>query len=81
MEPNKKRMQKYVRFDEVENLGKKTRIWWVRNIVTDFRVGVVKWHGAWRKYCFFPSPDTLFDSDCMALIAEFLNDRNMERKL
>ena len=40
-------------------------------------LGTIKWHGAWRKYCFFPAKETLFDSSCLQLISQTLD--NMTR--
>jgi hypothetical protein len=34
-------------------------------------LGIVKWYGAWRKYAFFPAPQTLYEHDCLRQIADF----------
>lgn len=33
-------------------------------------LGTIRWHGAWRRYCFFPADDTLFDTECLFEIRE-----------
>lgn len=32
-------------------------------------LGEIKWKASWRKYAFYPAPDTLFDPGCMYFIA------------
>lgn len=50
----------------------KTKVWNVRNIRTNEVVGQVKWHGPFRKYCFYPEPGYLFDKECLLQIASKL---------
>lgn len=42
-------------------------------------LGKIKWQPGWRKYCFFPSPETLFDADCLLEITNYLYDLMNER--
>ena len=28
-------------------------------------LGVIKWFGAWRQYCFFPEENTLYNNECL----------------
>lgn len=65
----------------------KTRRWNVVNKRTREIVGVVKWYGGWRKYVFHAGhpamtepEDTWFDSDCLKMIAEFLEEKNGEHR-
>lgn len=67
------RVEKYIEFQE-KAPNKKTRRWWVVNYRTQVIVGEVKWHGAWRKYCFFPEPNTLYDWDCLEMIGKFMEN-------
>lgn len=41
-------------------------------------LGQVKWFGRWRKYCFFPAPDMIFEEDCLGDIAAFLKQTTTE---
>ncbi len=50
--------------------GRKTKLFDVLPM-TGARLGTVKWFSHWRKYCFFPDMETLFDPDCLFTIAEF----------
>ena len=52
-------------------VGKKTQLWEVTAIASDEILGLVSFHGAWRKYVFKPGPGTLFDASCLREIAEF----------
>jgi hypothetical protein len=56
----------------------KTQVWAVESIAEKggddpqfVELGAVKWYGAWRKYAFFPAPQTLFEHDCLRQIADF----------
>lgn len=52
------------------------------NIVNyqDLFIGEIKWHAQWRKYCFFPAPNTLWDEKCLNEINVFLNRITLEYK-
>lgn len=41
-------------------------------------LGRVSWFGRWRKYAFYPAPNTTFDTKCLAEIAAFLTQRDRE---
>jgi hypothetical protein len=73
-----KRVEKYVSFKEVENPGKKTRRWGVYSTNGGI-IGWVQWHGAWRRYCYFAAPETLYDNHCLQFIAEWLNTHKNDR--
>jgi hypothetical protein len=34
-------------------------------------IGYIKWFGRWRKYGFFPKPDTIYEETCLREIAHF----------
>lgn len=34
-------------------------------------LGSVRWWAPWRKYAFFPRPETLYEQDCLRDIAAF----------
>jgi hypothetical protein len=40
-------------------------------------IGQIKWHGPWRKYCFFPEGDTLWDKNCLQEVCGFI-ERQMQ---
>lgn len=57
----------------------KTKRFSINTKTGDF-IGVIKWHGAWRKYCFFPHGDTVWDSKCLNEILTFISDLMEKRK-
>jgi hypothetical protein len=66
---------KWIEFIEQPKTGK-TQIF---NIVPKEQpgsvIGQIKWYGAWRKYCFFPSPSIIciFETQCLGDIISFIN--------
>lgn len=72
-------MSKWITFKEIENAKGKTKVWRVASKESDAFLGTVKWHGPWRKYCFFPNEETLFEEDCLDDISKFLKDLKAER--
>ena len=44
----------------------------------DEEIGVIKWYGSWRKYCFFPNGETLWDSNCLTSITYLLVKLNQK---
>jgi hypothetical protein len=52
-------------------VGKVTKVWLVLTCSPITELGEVRWFGRWRKYGFFPAPDTVFEQDCLREIAFF----------
>lgn len=73
--------EKYIRIEEAGSspTGKTFR-WRVRNIRSDEICGVIKWHGAFRSYCFFPPDGFLYDHSCLQVIADFLVQVNAAQR-
>ena len=72
-------MAKWIKFVLIKE-GEKTNVW---RVVTEERnevLGEIKWLGRWRKYAFFPSPETVYEDDCLKDIAEFIEQQMIERK-
>jgi hypothetical protein len=59
------------RIDGTSDSGK-TVIWAV-DAKDGSVLGTVKWFGRWRKYCYFPEPNCVFEQTCLRDIAEFLD--------
>ena len=59
--------------------GRKTPVY---SIIGDLGVllGEIKWHGAWRQFCFFPTNDTLWSDGCLADVRSFLKRLRAERR-
>ena len=47
--------------------------------VNNTKLGRISWWAAWRKYCFMPSENIVFDNKCLSAICNVLNMLN-ERK-
>ena len=48
-----------------------TKIWYVKS-VAGTALGTISWHAPWRRYCFTPAVNTLFDAECLIDITNFL---------
>jgi len=73
---------KWIRFDlQPPKAEAKTQVYNVINNLDGSYLGQVKWYSAWRKYCFFPQPNCVFESDCLSDITKFLNKLMLERKV
>jgi len=51
---------------------KKTRIWKCHNKSSGDVLGVAKWYGPWRQYCFYPNDGTIFNGGCLDNIKSFV---------
>ena len=43
-------------------------------------LGLIKWHSAWRQYCFFPYADCVWSSGCLFDLQIFIKELMQERK-
>lgn len=43
-------------------------------------LGKIKWHGAWRKYCFSPEGETIFDKSCLMDVIGVIDELMEKRK-
>jgi len=73
---------KYIEMNrlEKEDKNKKTDVYSVKNIKSQFVIGLIKWYPSWRQYCFFPSNDTLYSLGCLDNIVNFLRKLKRERE-
>lgn len=55
----------------------KTAIWNVRNGIV---LGEIKWYAHWRRYCFYPAPETLYDAVCLRQVADFCEAQTEKQK-
>ena len=69
-------MSKWIKFKITPRLpGRKTDIWFIETKDGNTTLGLVKWYSHWRKYCFIPAEDTIFEQDCLRDIASFIEDQ------
>ena len=76
-------MTSYIRFEQVPNPGRRTGVYTVISRDYDNTLGIIKWHGPWRQYVFWPRPNTLWSIGCLEeinqFIAELMESRRIER--
>lgn len=70
----------YMTFELLPNEGRKTDTWRVLSRRSGDVLGLVKWYGAWRQYCFFPGLGTVFNVGCMNDINEFIGKQMDARR-
>jgi hypothetical protein len=72
---------KYLEFRELQmRKGLKTRGWGVLAKSSGALLGIVRWYGAWRAYCFWPSSETIFNEGCLDDIAAFCKTQTLEQR-
>ena len=72
-------MNQYIEFKLIEK-KRKTEVYSIQKKGVLFSLGIIKWFGAWRKYCFFPEEELVFDVDCLQEIIIFIKKLMDERK-
>ena len=71
----------FIRFVRLDRPKKhKTDIVQILNS-NDELLGEIKWYANWRKYCFFPSSDVLFDAICLENILDVVFQLQTERNI
>ena len=62
----------YIRFVKAADKPK-TSVWSCRNRRSGDELGVIKWYGAWRQYCYFSSTQAVYSKGCLDDIADFIS--------
>jgi hypothetical protein len=60
--------------------GRKTHTFNVESKSSRAILGLIKWYGPWRQYCFYPEGKTIFNVTCMGDISNFIRQLMEERK-
>lgn len=64
---------RFITFDRCPPAPKSVTSTWLVQAKRDGAVlGEVRWFRNWRKYCFFPATDCVFEEDCLTDIAAFI---------
>jgi DNA-directed RNA polymerase subunit M/transcription elongation factor TFIIS len=72
----------HIKFVEAEFQPKvKTKTWVVISKYGDGDLGTIMWFGRWRKYAFFPLPDTVYEQVCMREIALFIENKTRKHNV
>lgn len=64
---------KYFYFELVSAAVSKKQTWFCISGKTKFLLSIVKWFEEWQQYCCFPQEDTVFSSDCLVDVADFID--------
>ncbi len=70
---------RYMEFDKVGDTGK-TEIWNIISKSSGFILGQIRWFGAWRQYCFYPSANCIFNTSCISDISGMIKELMAQRK-
>lgn len=62
----------YIQFLLQPRDPKKKTLTWVVVDLAGSGIGVVKWYAPWRRYCFFPDLNTVFEEKCLNEISDFI---------
>lgn len=77
MEKNKVYEGKYFCIYQTDVKNRKTPIYDIFSL-DDINLGQIRWYAAWRKFCFYPNGDTIWDDKCLRELYEVIciyNDR------
>ena len=62
---------KHINFQIIEEKPK-TKVWSCRNNRSGEELGQVKWYGAWRQYCYFPTCPAIYSVSCFEDVNHFI---------
>lgn len=75
------KLGKYMTAFEYQELNRKLPIYEIVNQQNELiHLGIVKYNSRWRKYCFYPEEETVFDDKCLTEMIKFLNYLDNKRK-
>lgn len=69
-------VNKYFSITEEKRENRKTPIYHIISKNSNSEIGIIKWYGAWRKFCFFPNGETIWDTNCLIEVTNFIDDLN-----
>ena len=72
----------------IHNLGKmvgssnKPRLTNIYEVVTkdNVKLGEIRWFPSWRKYCFYPWTDTVYEETCLRDISQFIEEETKSQR-
>ena len=71
---------KWLLFKWAPEQNPKTEIYLVLAKDGNAELGQVRWHAQWRRYAFFPRPDTVYEPTCLRDLAEFCDKATAAHK-
>ncbi len=70
---------KFIHFEQLES-NTKTSVWNCNPNSGGYPLGMIKWYGPWRQYCFNPVAHTVFNKGCLEDINDFITQLMDARK-
>ena len=55
-------------------------VWSCRSNANEWQIGQVYWYPRWRRYCYFPTEETVYDVGCLEDIVVFIRELMRDRK-
>ena len=62
----------YLTFEKTAQQPPKTSAWECKNAKSGTVLGIVKWYGPWRQYCYFPTVQAFYSAGCLKDVAQFI---------
>lgn len=75
--------KKYIDFQQrITSAKMKTLVWDVMTAgMYPILLGQVRWYSQWRKYCFYPVGNSIYDDNCLTDIAKFCTDETSKHRV
>lgn len=70
----------YFKVEVIPTKGKTNIYSIINKMDSSVHLGYIKWFGPWRKYCFYPTSGTVWDTKCLAGVVFFINELMAARK-
>jgi len=62
----------YIRVVKIAD-NPKTSVWSCCNKHSGDELGIIKWYGPWRQYCYFPTTQAVYSKGCLDDIGDFIS--------
>lgn len=73
--------KRYIEFAKLERPEQQvTDRWEVLSLSSGALLGVVRWYGPWRQYCFWPEAHTIYNYTCMTEVSAFCANETGTRR-
>lgn len=74
-------ISKYIAFAQLQSKAK-TKVFELISLSSHEELGIIKWHPAWRQYCFFTTDEfkVVYSTGCLADISKFVTSLNEKHK-
>lgn len=66
--------RKFVRFELTDTRADGTSVFNIYNNITGEHLGMIDWYDNWRKYCFLPNDNTLWEVECLKEVIDYIKE-------